>query len=109
MLTALKNQHLKMSRCISELAREAGEKPQLGECCESGCASESCLSFTEVVQQVMSNLCLFSFPSGDMAQSCCGQVANSQVCRSLEDLLVPGFGIFRAWITVGSAGRKGWP
>lgn len=62
MLTALKNQSLKMSRCISELTREAGEKPQLGECCERGCTPQSSLSFTEVVQQVMSNLYLFSLP-----------------------------------------------
>lgn len=109
MLTALKNQSLKTSRCISELASEAGEKPQPGECCESGCASESCLSFTEVVQQVMPNLYLLSFPSGDMAQSYCGQLVNSQVCRSFVDLLVPGCGIFRAWISVVAAGTKGWP
>lgn len=69
----------------------AAGKPWLAVCCERGCASESSLSFSEVVQRVMSNLYLFSFPSGNMARSYCGQVANGQVCTSLVDLLlVPG-------------------
>lgn len=69
----------------------AAGKPGLAACREKGCASESSLSFHEVVQQVMSTLYLFSFPSGNTARRYCGQVADSQVCSSLGDLLlVPG-------------------
>lgn len=71
----------------------AARKPQLAVHCERGCASESSLSFNEVVQRVMSNMYLFSFPSSNTPDRYCGQVAKGQVCSSLTDLLlVPGGG-----------------
>lgn len=66
----------------------AAGRPWLAVLCERGCASESSFSFNEVVQYIVSNLYLFSFPSDNTANRCCGHVAKGQVHSNLVDLLL---------------------